>query len=97
MTFDAFKLSLAGWEPPAALDPVARALWFDGKGDWERAHEVAQELHDRNGSHIHAYLHRKEGDLGNALYWYRRAGVNPATGSLEDEWCDLVELALGER
>jgi hypothetical protein len=96
MTFDVFRASLDGWEPPADLPRAALALWHDGKGDWTRAHEVAQEIHDRTGSHVHAYLHRKEGDIGNALYWYRRAGVNPASGSLNDEWQTLVEQVLGE-
>jgi hypothetical protein len=56
---------------------------------------VAQDLRDRTGAHVHAYLHRKEGDLGNALYWYRRAGVAPASGSLDDEWIGLVAHLLG--
>lgn len=97
MTFDDFKASLVDWQPPCGLAPIALALWHDGRGDWGRAHDVAQDVHDRSGAHVHAYLHRKEGDLGNALYRYRRAGVHPAGGDLDEEWQDLVALVLGDR
>jgi len=70
------------------------ALWWDGQGNWEQAHEVAQEVEDPEGAWVHAYLHRKEGDLGNAGYWYRRAGRPPATGALELEWTYIVETLL---
>ncbi|MBE7212415.1 MAG: hypothetical protein INR65_15450 [Gluconacetobacter diazotrophicus] len=73
------------------LDGALLALWWDARGDWERAHTVAQDLPGPDGALIHAYLHRKEGDLGNAGYWYRRAGRPVATGSLEEEWQGLVE------
>jgi hypothetical protein len=97
MTLDEFKTSLNLTEPPANLPACILALWHDRRGDWSRAHEVAQEVHDRSGAQVHAYLHRKEGDIGNALYWYRRAGVMPGSGSLDDEWDGLAELLLGER
>lgn len=97
MTLDELKTSLAASEPPANLPATVLALWHDRRGDWSRAHDVAQEIHDRSGAHVHAYLHRKEGDLGNALYWYRRAGVMPGSGSLDEEWDGLAELLLGER
>lgn len=70
------------------------ALWWDARGSWDRAHEVAQEIEDSDGAWVHAYLHRKEGDVGNAGYWYRRAGRRPATGSLEIEWAEIVEELL---
>jgi hypothetical protein len=92
--FDEFARSLGDPTPPAGLSPAALALWHDGRGDWQRAHEVAQDIDDRMGSRIHAYLHRKEGDIGNAHYWYRRASVEPVTGSLDAEWRTLVEIAL---
>ena len=67
---------------------MLQALWHDARGDWERAHECAQEDHGRDGSWVHAYLHRKEGDLGNAGYWYSRAGrpVPEKSVTLDAEW-----------
>ncbi len=82
--------------PPEGLSMCLQALWWDNKGDWDRAHEIAQEAGSREGDWIHAYLHRVEGDLGNAGYWYRRAG-KPAKGkeSLPEEWEELVSFFLG--
>ncbi len=94
MTLDAFVASLKTDTPPAVSAPLL-ALWHDANGDWSRAHEVAQDIDDATGSWTHAYLHRKEGDLANAGYWYRRAGKPPATGSLEEEWRVIVGALLG--
>jgi len=69
-------------------------LWWDAQGNWERAHEIAQEREDSTSAWVHAYLHRKEGDDENAKYWYRRAGRPAATGSLEVEWAAMVETIL---
>jgi hypothetical protein len=71
------------------------ALWWDAKGDWVRAHEIAQDVSGADGAWVHAYLHRKEGDLGNAAYWYRRAGREVATGDLRVEWEGIVGELLG--
>ena len=70
------------------------ALWWDGKGDWQKAHEIAQDVPDADGAWVHAYLHRKEGDLGNAAYWYRRAGREVAKDDLREEWERIVEEML---
>jgi hypothetical protein len=94
MTFADFQRSLDAPTPPADLSPALLALWHDGCGDWQRAHEVAQDIEEESGSWVHAYLHRKEGDVGNAHYWYRRAGVTPASGSLDAEWRAIVEALL---
>lgn len=70
------------------------ALWWDACGDWDRAHEVAQDVAGRDGAWVHAYLHRKEGDLGNAAYWYRQAGRPVEKGELKAEWRGIVEELL---
>ena len=94
MDFQTFKGSLAQSAPPEPLKPHLKALWYDGKEDWEMSHNIAQDILDDNGSWIHAYLHRKEGDLGNAGYWYRRAGRSVADGSLEEEWEQIATALL---
>ncbi len=78
------------------LSAPLSALWRDGKGDWEGAHLDAQGDGGRDGSWVHAYLHRKEGDLGNAGYWYSRAGQSmPAKSvTLETEWAEIVRALL---
>ena len=69
-----------------AQPTLLKALDLDKAGDWESAHDLAQQVEDSNGYWLHAYLHRKEGDLGNAGYWYRRAGQPMPDDSLEAEW-----------
>jgi hypothetical protein len=64
------------------------------EGGWEKAHEVAQDVEGRDGAWVHAYLHRKEGDVSNAGYWYGRAGKKPASGTLEQEWSEIAEALL---
>ncbi len=71
------------------------ALWWDAKGDWERAHEIAQDVEGADGAWVHAYLHRKEGVLGNAAYWYRRAGRRVGSGDLRVEWEEIAGEMLG--
>jgi len=68
-----FRQSLDQANPPPELSSALAGLWWDGKGDWDKAHDCAQEQEDAAGNWVHAYLHRKEGDIGNAAYWYRRA------------------------
>ena len=89
-TLTEFKASLNDSAPDPNLPVHLRSLWFDGKGDWSMAHQQVDHLSDRESAWVHAYLHRKEGDTGNADYWYRRAGqVRPKT-SLPEEWEALV-------
>lgn len=95
MDVTGFRATLAQTEPPAELSLALQTLWWDAKGDWTRAHECAQKDEGTTGSSVHAYLHRKEGDLSNARYWYNRAGRSPATGTLDTEWNVLVEELLG--
>jgi hypothetical protein len=94
MDLTAFRASLSAPTPPEGLDLALQALWRDGKGDWDGAHELAQRDDGGAGDWVHAYLHRKEGDDGNAAYWYRRAGQRIAHGSLEDEWAAIASALL---
>jgi hypothetical protein len=70
--------------------PELLALWYDGHGDWEKSHDQVDQLSGKSAARIHAYLHRKEGDQGNADYWYKRAGEKLPNLMLEEEWADLV-------
>jgi hypothetical protein len=94
MTLQEFKKTLADSNPPTGLNSLLQAMWYDGKGNWEMAHNIAQEVHSKEGSWIHAYLHRKEGDDGNASYWYHKAGEKFPTVALEKEWEELIERFL---
>jgi hypothetical protein len=90
-----FKASLLGATPAPGLGAPLAALWWAAKGDWDQAHRIAQDEDDANSAWVHAYLHRVEGDLGNAGYWYRRAKKPVASGSLETEWERMVSALLG--
>ena len=94
MDFKTFAASISDASPPSGLSDALQAMWWDAKGDWEEAHVCAQRGEDAAGMHVHAYLHRKEGDQGNAAYWYRRCRIAPFMGSLEQEWGELVEQYL---
>lgn len=94
MTLSEFTDSLKNARPPQQAGNLLQALWYDRKSDWEQAHTIIQDIESRDAAAIHAYLHRKEGDPGNAAYWYRRAGSNVYTGTLDDEWKELVEKEL---
>jgi hypothetical protein len=90
-----FKASLSDAAPAPELEAALAALWWAAKGQWDQAHKIVQDEDDANSAWVHAYLHRVEGDLGNAGYWYRRAGQPVATGSLETEWEQMVSALLG--
>ncbi|NTS41314.1 hypothetical protein HRG84_10400 [Flavisolibacter sp. BT320] len=94
MNFEAFSQSLTADRPPDSLSVYLQSLWWDGKGNWEKSHEMIQDLPDKNAAWIHAYLHRKEGDSWNADYWYNRAGRKRPSHSLEEEWAFLVNEML---
>jgi len=95
MTPAEFQTSLANPSPPAGLSTALAALWWMGKGEWNRAHQVAMSGEDADCAWAHAHLHRVEGDLDNARYWYHRAGRAPATGELVPEWTAMVAALLG--
>src|ERR1700749_4419217 len=93
-TLTQFKTSLNDSAPDAGWSVQLKSLWYDGKGDWQLAHQQVDHLGDRESAWVHAYLHRKEGDLANADYWYRRAGQWRPAVSVQDEWTELVEHFL---
>ena len=95
MTLSEFSATLDSPTPPSVSRALV-ALWHDAKGDWEQAHQVAQDIEDATGSWVHAYLHRKEGDESNAGYWYRKAGKPIERGPLEVEWSRIVTALLSD-
>jgi hypothetical protein len=90
MMIEEFRRSVGDAVPPAGLAAPLLALWWDARGEWQRAHEAAQSGEDADSAWVHAYLHRKEGDLANAGYWYRRAGRPVAQGPLAEEWSTIA-------
>jgi hypothetical protein len=95
VTMADFKASLSEARPAAGLKPALAALWWAAKGDWDAAHKIVQDESDADSAWVHAYLHRVEGDLSNAGYWYRQAGRPAAKDALEAEWERIVS-ALSE-
>jgi hypothetical protein len=94
MNLEQFEESLSLTNPPKGLNILLTSLWFDAKGDWHKAHDLINDLNGNNAAWVHAYLHRKEGDLGNAGYWYRRAGKNISTQTLQEEWTIITKALL---
>jgi hypothetical protein len=90
-----FRASLSSASPPANLRPALRALWLDARGNWDSAHDSVQADDGGAGDWVHAYLHRKEGDTGNAAYWYRRARRPVCRTSLDEEWVSIATALLG--
>ena len=94
MTITEFKDSLTDQHPPANLSKNLEALWHDANGAWNTAHDIVQLTSGFDGDWIHAYLHRKEGDLSNASYWYSRIGRSRPNITLEEEWEELANHLL---
>jgi hypothetical protein len=86
MNLSDFQSSLSDSRPPRTLSPLLSALWFAARGKWDKAHALVQDESGAEAAWVHAYLHRQEGDLANAGYWYRRAKRPMPQSSLEDEW-----------
>jgi len=86
MSYDEFILSIENDEQPGGISIYLQALWWDARGNWPKAHALVNDLEDATGCWVHAYLHRKEGDISNADYWYRRFGRKRPSVSLEEEW-----------
>jgi hypothetical protein len=94
MSFADFKRSLTDAKPPPGSAPALAALWWAAKDDWQRAHELVMDEDGKDCAWVHAYLHRVEGDLENARYWYRRAGRAAAQGGLQTEWEAIARALL---
>jgi hypothetical protein len=90
MTPSEFKGSLAKAKPPAGISPALAGLWWAGKDDWDKAHTLVMNEEGADCAWVHAYLHRVEGDLGNARYWYRQARRKAAEGDLAAEWAAIA-------
>lgn len=91
MTFDAFRSAAT---EPRNLSAPLRALWHDAAGNWDTAHRAVQDEDSPAAAWVHAYLHRKEGDVANAGYWYARAGKARFDGSLESEWEEIARALI---
>ena len=96
MTLQEFKATLKDDVPPTDLSAYLIALWYEQRGNWNRAHEIVQEVESSTAAWVHAYLHRREGDEWNSRYWYRQSGRPFPTGiSLDEEWERMVADLLG--
>ena len=95
MTPLGYKRSLSKFQPPDGLSPALAGLWWAAKDNWRKAHKLVMDEESAECAWVHAYLHRVEGDLDNARYWYRRAHRTPATGALPDEWDAIAAALLG--
>ena len=94
MDLSTFKQSLDRDVPPEDLGQALSALWHEAKGDWDRAHRLAQSQKDADGAWVHAYLHRVEGDRSNADHWYRRAEKPSSTAPVKEEWDEIAAALL---
>jgi hypothetical protein len=90
MTYDEFLLTIENDELPSNQPLYIQSLWWDAKGDWNKAHTLIDSLDDKNSCRVHAYLHRKEGDISNADYWYHRAHAQRPAADLQEEWKSIA-------
>ena len=90
----AFVVSLDHEVPPPPTAPMLRAVWHGLRGDWDKAHELAQAQDDEEGAWVHAWLHRIEGDIGNAEYWYRRARRPVRRDDTRDEGLEIAQSLI---
>ncbi|WP_442755294.1 hypothetical protein ACNHKD_01110 [Methylocystis sp. JAN1] len=95
LSLQSFLASIRSGDRPPLPMPL-RALWLDARGDWAGAHKCVDMRQDKDSCWVHAYLHRKEGDLWNARYWYARAGRPPREGPLEEEWREIAAALLAD-
>ena len=96
MTLAEFKRCVSNSTPPSGMSAALTALWWAAKNDWDRAHNLVMDEGGDDCARVHAYLHRLEGDLANAAYWYRQARQPVATGALETEWVAIADALLSK-
>lgn len=96
MTYSEFVESTMSDEPPGDVSPYLLALWHERRGDWDVSHQIIQDVDTKTASQIHAYLHRVEGDVWNADFWYRRAGMSRPAVDTTGEWEIIVKSLLNE-
>ncbi len=96
MTLAEFKQSQSKARPPTGLSVALSALWWAGKDDWDKAHKIVMDEGGKDCAWVHAHLHRVEGDLENARYWYKQAGKPEASDSLANEWAAIASELLAE-
>jgi len=94
MTLSEFKASVKRTKSPPDLSPALRALWWAGNGKWDEAHSIVMNEGGKDCAWVHAYLHRLEGDLDNARYWYRQARRSEPADSLAEEWNEIAASLL---
>ena len=94
MNIETFSAALRDDAPPVGWSRALQALWHQGKGNWDRAHQLAQAQDDAEAAWVHAHLHRAEGDIANARHWYRRAGRQPSTVSPDEEFAAIAAALL---
>ena len=94
MQFEEFQKTLTASSPPQNASVYLKSLWYDAKNDWNKAHEMIQSVEDKTAAWVHAYLHRKEGDIGNADYWYSRADKKRPAVTLNEEWENITKSLL---
>ena len=94
MTLAEFKDTLGHDNPPDDLSEELKALWLSFRDGWEAGHVIVQDIDSSSAAWVHAHLHRIEGDLSNAAYWYRRAGRPACDASLDSEWDQIAATLL---
>ncbi len=94
MDYNSFNFTLDMGQPPSDFHEALKALWWERKGDWNKAHDMLQNLEGRDAAWVHAYLHRKEGDVTNAAYWYNKAGKDISSGDIIEEFRFIVSTLL---
>ena len=91
MNYDNFIKLTKESNPSDTLSGIHLALWYAMNNNWDMAHNIVQDISTDTASWIHAYLHRVEGDLSNANYWYNRASKIASTESLESELNNIIK------
>lgn len=97
MNFETFKKSIADNKQPEGLSDALQALWIETNNSWNEAHAKVKHRDEADACWVHAYLHRVEGDLNNASYWYGMAGKEIPQISTREEWALIVKVLLKDK